>query len=344
MVERRKIQKTGSSSFIVTLPKEWIEVMGIRPGDYVLIYQYADKLIIVPSEKESVARLSAEIRVSEDVSVDEILRVIVSQYLAGYDAITIVFKPSTPNLAKKINAIKNMARAKLAGVEVVDETYNTLTLKILLSLRELPLARAIRRLHLIVNNMLIDALEAFKDKNMNLAEAVIQRDDEADRFHFMITRQLALALLDVRVMHELGISSPIETLNYRILARNLERIADHAVNISKRVKERPTECKYCNTIYELGKRVLDLFNKSMESIYRLNRKIAEEVIGESKTLIKELENILFKEILVGNISDQEKTVLALVYDSIRRIIRYSSGIAEATLNIKASRSSIIDIK
>ncbi|WFO75397.1 AbrB/MazE/SpoVT family DNA-binding domain-containing protein [Desulfurococcaceae archaeon MEX13E-LK6-19] len=343
MVERRKIQRTGSSSFIVTLPKEWIESMGIKPGDYVLVYEHADKLIITPSEKEG-SKLSTEIRVSESADVDEILRVIVSQYLAGYDTITIVFKPNTPGLAKKINTIKNMARAKLAGVEVVDETYNTLTLKILLNLRELPLTRALRRLHLIVNNMLVDALEAFKDKNMNLAEAVIQRDDEADRFHFMITRQLSLALLDIRVMHELGINNPIETLNYRILARNLERIADHAVNISKRVKERPDECRYCEKIYEFGKKVLELFNKSMESIYRLNRKIAEEVIRESQTLITELENLLSKEILVGHINDQEKIVLALIYDSLRRIIRYSSGIAEATLNIKASRTNIIDVK
>ncbi len=343
MVERRKIQKTGSSSFIVTLPKDWIDSIGIKPGDYVLVYEHGSKLIITPSYSEA-QQLSSEITVLKPVSVDEIFRVLVSQYLAGYDTITIVFKTNISGLAKKISELKNLARVKLAGVEVVDETYDTLVLKILLNLKELPLMRAIRRLHLIVNNMLADALEAFRTKNTGLAEAVIQRDDEADRFHFMIIRQLSLALLDIRIMHELGISNPVETLNYRILARNLERIADHAVNIAHNVFKRPNECTYCDKMYELGQRALSLLNKSMDSLYKLSRRIAEETILEAKNAVNDLQELLSKQILPSKISDSEKTILSMVYDSLRRIMRYSNGIAEATLNIKVARMRSINVK
>ncbi len=345
MVERRKIQRTGSSSYIVTLPKEWIDSIGVKPGDYVLIYEYGNKLIITPTYTEA-QQLSAEINVSSpDAGIEEIFRVLVAQYLAGYNTITIRFKEDIPGLARKISELKNLARVKLAGIEVVDETYNTLVLKILLNLEELPLMRAIRRLHLIVNNMLNDALRAFRDGNTGLAEAVIQRDDEADRFHFMITRQLALALLDIKIMHKLGIASPVETINYRILARNLERIADHAVNIAKRAFHRPNRCIYCGDIADLGEKALELFNKSMDSIYRLSRRTAEETISESFELIEMLQNLLFKKILSDQrISDLEKTTLSMVYDSLRRITRYSTGIAEATLNIKVARNNIVDIK
>ncbi|RLG83495.1 MAG: phosphate uptake regulator PhoU [Thermoprotei archaeon] len=343
MVERRKVQKTGSSSYIITLPKSWIDSIGAKPGDYVLVYEHGNKLIITPQHGET-QRLSAKITITEPVNIDEIFRVLISHYLTGYDTITIEFKPNIPNLAKNISELKNLARMKLAGVEVIDETYNTLVLKILLNLEELPLMRAIRRLHLIVNNMLTDALEAFKSKDVNLAEAVIQRDDEADRFHFMITRQLSLALLDIRIMHELGIMNPVETLSYRILARNLERIADHAVNIALSAYKRPNECTYCENIYEIGKKTIDLLNKAMDSLYKLSRKEAEEVIAYSQNVINELQSILSKEILVSNISDQEKITLTIMYDSLRRIVKYCSGIAEATLNIKVSRSTNIEIK
>ncbi len=345
MVERRKVQRTGSSSYIVTLPKEWIDNIGIRPGDYVLIYEHGNKLIITPTYTEA-QQLTSEIKIiSPDVGIEEIFRVVVAQYLAGYNTISLTFKEDIPGLARKISELKNLARVKLAGIEVVDETYNTLVLKILLNLEELPLMRAIRRLHLIVNNMLNDAIRAFRDGNKGLAEAVIQRDDEADRFHFMITRQLALALLDIRIMHSLGITSPVETINYRILARNLERIADHAVNIARRAFQRPKKCRYCNDMSDFGEKAVELFNKSMDSIYRLSRRTAEETIRESAILVNKLQELLSNKILIdAEITDLEKTTLSMIYDSLRRIIRYSSGIAEATLNIKVSRNNVVEIK
>ncbi len=343
MVEKRKIQKTGSSSYIVTLPKEWIDSMGLKSGDYVLIYEHEGKLVITPPKLES-GVLSGEIKVLKPVDNEQIFRILVAMYLSGYSNITITFNQSIPDLAKRLSDLKNRARIKLAGVEVVDETYNSVVMKILLDLKELPLIRATRRLHLIVNNMLKDALEAFKNNDRGLAEAVLQRDDEADRFHFMIVRQLALALLDIRVMHELGISNPVEAINYRIVARNLERIADHAVNIARRTFHRQSECVLCEETYDLGIRITNLFNKAMDGLYKLSRQQSEEVIHEAHEIVSEIEETLLNKILLGNISDQEKTLLTMIFDSLRRITRYSSGIAEATLNIKVSKSSITEIK
>jgi len=343
VVEKRKIQKTGSSSYIVTLPKEWIDMMGLKSGDYVLIYEHEGKLIIT-SPKAEARQLSGEIHIKEDIDNQEIFRVLVAMYLSGYDNIAVTFSSNIPNLARRISELKNMARIKLAGIEVVDETYNSISFKILLDLKELPLIRAIRRLHLIVNGMLNDALNAFIRKDRELAAAVIQRDDEADRFHFMIVRQLALALLDIKIMYELGISNPVEAINYRIVVRNLERIADHAVNIAKRIKHMPEQCMLCQETYELGQRIISTFNNAMDNLYKLGRKKAEEVIRDAQEIVREIEDILLNKILLGNISDQEKIVLTLIYDSLRRITRYSSGIAEATLNIKVNKNNVIDIK
>jgi len=343
MVEKRKIQKTGSSSYIVTLPKEWIDSMGLKSGDYVLIYEHEGKLVITPPKLE-LGVLSGEIKVLKPVDNEQIFRILVAMYLSGYSNITITFNQTIPDLAKRLSDLKNRARIKLAGVEVVDETYNSVVMKILLDLKELPLIRATRRLHLIVNNMLKDALEAFKNNDRGLAEAVLQRDDEADRFHFMIVRQLALALLDIRVMHELGISNPVEAINYRIVARNLERIADHAVNIARRTFHRPQECVLCEETYNLGMRIANLFNRAMDGLYKLSRQQSEEVIREAYDIVSEIEDTLLNKILVGSIGDQEKTVLTMVFDSLRRITRYCNGIAETTLNIKVSKSPITEIK
>jgi len=342
-LEKRKIQRTGSSSYIVTLPKEWIDSMGLKSGDYVYIYEYDDKLIITSSKAET-RRLKGEIRILKPVENDEVFRTLVGMYLSGYDNITVYYDPSIPNLAKRLNELKSYARIKLAGVEIVDETYNSVTLKILLNFKELPLIQAIRRLHLIVNNMLKDALDAFKNRNLERAETVIQRDDESDRFHFMIIRQLAQALLDISVMRELGIENPVEVLNYRIIARNLERIADHAVNIARRTFYREEKCVLCDEVYNLGLKVVNLFNNSMECFYKLSRTTCENVIREADEIVKFIESMLTEKILGSNISSSEKTLLTLIFDSLRRITRYSNGIAESALNIRVSKNPINEIK
>ena len=35
--ETRKIQYTGGSSYIVSLPKKWVQDLGLKQGDHVLI-------------------------------------------------------------------------------------------------------------------------------------------------------------------------------------------------------------------------------------------------------------------------------------------------------------------
>jgi len=342
-MERRKIQRTGSSSYIVTLPKRWVDLVGLKSGDYVYIYEYNDKLVIT-STKLEMRRPKGEIRVMKAVENSEVFRVLVGMYLSGYDTITIYYDPSIPNLAKRISEIKNYARIKLAGVEILDETFNTVTLRILLDFKELPLVNAIKRLHVIVSSMLNDALSSFCERDLERAEAVIQRDDECDRFHFMIVRQLSQALLDVGVMRELGIDNPIETLNYRIIARNLERIADHAVNIARRTSYRDQECILCSEVCEIGAKVKVLLDKSMDCFYRMSRTLCEEVIREAGEIVKLTETALTEKILVGEIKGGEKTVLTMVLDSLRRITRYSNGIAEASLNIEISKKPVVEIK
>jgi phosphate uptake regulator len=341
-IERRKVQKTGSSSFIITLPKEWVDAVKLKSGDHVYVYEYEGKLVIMPPEME-VFQSQSTIKVSADIPTDQVFRMLVASYLSGYSNITIIFNTNLPNLAKKVSDIKNLARVKLAGVEVVEESYNAVTFKILLNIKELPIVSALRRLHLIVNNMLQDGIEALLTNNRNLAEAVIQRDDEADRFHHMIVRELSMALIDVRIQHELGLSNIIEAMNYRIIARNLERIADHASNIAKRLLKTEKIAKV-DIIKNISYKTLEIFNKAMEALYSQSRRGAEEVIQGAREVVEQIDKILYEEIIPAKMEEREKAFLVMVCDNLRRIVRYSNGIAEASLNIKASKSPEIEVK
>jgi AbrB family looped-hinge helix DNA binding protein len=342
-IEKRRVQRTGSSSFIITLPKEWVEAVKLKSGDYVIVEKLGDKLVLIPPAAEP-AQLKITLRVYPGVDVMQVFRAIIAAYISGYNIINVLFEKSIPDLAKYISEVKNIVRVKLPGIEVIEETYNSVTFKVLLNIQEIPLINAIRRLHLIVNSMLQDCINLVKTNDLSIAHGIIQRDDEADRFHHMIVRELSMALLDVKTQHELGITNITETLSYRIIARNLERIADHAVNISKRILVVQGLKNGVNVVLDFLVKDTELFNKAMNALYTYSRREAEDVILESKKIVNEIEDVLHNKIIAASLEAKEKVSITLILDSVKRIARYSNGIAEAVLNIKIAKTSELDVK
>lgn len=342
-VEKRRVQRTGSSSFIITLPKEWVDAVKLKSGDYVLVEKLGDKLVLVPPSVEP-SQLKIAIRVHSAVDTLQVFRAILGAYISGYNIINVYLEKSIPDLARYVSELKNLVRIKLPGIEVIEESYNSVSFKVLLNIQEIPLISAIRRLHLIVNSMLQDCINLVKTNDLNIAHGVIQRDDEADRFHHMIVRELATALLDIKVQYELGIANITEALSYRVIARNLERIADHAVNISRRILAMQGLKNGSSFILDFLIKDTELFNKAMNALYTYSRREAEDVISESRRIVNEIEDTLYNRVLLSSLDVKEKVTITLILDSIKRIARYSNGIAEAVLNIKIAKTSELDIK
>ena len=90
-----------------------------------------------------------------------------------------------------------------------------------------PYAR-IPRMAEIATTMLTDSLEAFKNRDADLARQICDRDDEVDALYDQIYRQLVDFML-----HDPGTIDRATHLTW--VAHNLERIADRVTNICERV-------------------------------------------------------------------------------------------------------------
>ncbi|NLY91507.1 MAG: phosphate signaling complex protein PhoU [Firmicutes bacterium] len=77
-------------------------------------------------------------------------------------------------------------------------------------------------------NMLDVALRAFLDGNVDLAEAVCRKDEEADNLCDDIYKELT-----TKVLTQGEPSWARQTIRFNMIARYLERIADHATNIGE---------------------------------------------------------------------------------------------------------------
>lgn len=86
----------------------------------------------------------------------------------------------------------------------------------------------IPRMAVIAQGMLRDALDAFVRRDLALAQAVLNRDDELDNLKTLVFRDL--------IDHMLGDRATIEpSLDLILISRHLERIGDHATNIAEDV-------------------------------------------------------------------------------------------------------------
>src|SRR5947199_6964668 len=175
----------------------------------------------------------AEVTVTpqRDQDREQVLRTILAQYLAGYDIIRVSFPASSkPDLR---TYLREAARRMFVGSEIIEESKDELIVQCLSSYGDLPTPKIISRMSLIAKLMLRDAVESLRSKDRALAEEVIKRDEEIDRFYLFIVRQLTMAVLNRSLIQEIGLSDPRDCLVYRVVSKSLERIADHATRIAE---------------------------------------------------------------------------------------------------------------
>jgi phosphate uptake regulator len=166
--ETRKLQYTGGSSYIVSLPKKWIQDLGLKQGDHVVIMRQANSVLQISpaSRKVGKEQKDATIEVGKDNNPYFIARKLIALYFLGYNVITIVPKEERL-LAEQREVIKNIVRRVLMGTEIIADSASGITLQVLINLLDLSVDAAFKRMLLIAKSMYRDTLLALQENNRN---------------------------------------------------------------------------------------------------------------------------------------------------------------------------------
>jgi phosphate uptake regulator len=333
--EVRKVQLTGGSTYIISLPKRWVEKVGISRGSIVSITQRDDLTLLLQPQGaggEGGSR-RAVITVSDEVTPDSLMRRVVSAYLIGYSIIQIRNPVKRIDLVQRYT-VKDFTRKKLVGTEILSDLPNELTLQVLLSHEELSVKDALRRMSLIAASMHRDAIATLAMGDPQLAKEIISVDDEVDRFSFYIIRLLKAAVVDTHVLREIGLSSPRECLGYRLLTKSIERMADHASKIAQY-----SLGLVLNTISEevmeelrgLSETALRVFEEAVEALFEEDYDAADGVMEMAAgTRVMEAGAV---QKIIKYASPEDVPALRLIVESILRTSEYGSDIAEIVLNL-----------
>src|SRR5215210_1318885 len=328
----RKVQFTGRSTYVLSLPKRWIEEMHVKAGDRVtLIRELDNSLSIVPiftGIKESPNEVTAVVSPTE--SGNTLRRKVVSIYLAGYNIIHLKLKSGRMNPALR-DAVREVVRRNLVGTEMIADATDNITLQVLLSLPELSVSTAIRRMYLIASSMHKDAMSALVELNYELAKEVIRSDDEVDRFSFYVFRNLVMATKNGRVLREMGLKNPSDCLSCRVAAKSIERVADHASSIADKaikLKGKIPE-KFLQKIDKMSHLALTVLGDSVEALLRREYQLADKTVDDAEN-IRTLEDDVITALEKDRADDLGNIKLAL--EDIRRTAEYASDIAEVAMN------------
>jgi len=332
--ETRKLQMTGGSTYILSIPKRWIIQNQLKKGSALLIREEEDgSLSILSPELRRMDKMEEVfIKVSPNEESNAVIRKVVSAYLVGYNVITVMAEKNQNLSLKQRNAIKNFARHLLVGTEIVTDAPAEVTLQVLLSYPELSVQSALRRMCVITSSMHKDVITALKELNQQLAKSVITTDNEVDRFNLYIIRQLKTAIQNSRIIKEIGLSNARDCLGYRLVTKSVERTADHATSIAENVLplKKPLNAATFKRIEKMSSIAVSMFENSIESLFKQDFNLAESLIEKAKEVAS-----LEKEALASfqKIESEGIANLRLIIESIRRTAEYATDIAEIVLNL-----------
>ena len=328
-MEIRRVQFTGGSSYVLTLPKEWVDAKKIKKNDPIGIEVQPDGTLTITTAtaREPVQRVK-EFEITESIEPDYLFRLLIGAYIAGFTTIILRSSDRFPPVVRTV--VRNFTQMTI-GQEVIDETEQAITLKDLLSPAEMPFANSIKRMYVIVRAMHEDAIAAIRARNLDLAKDVTARDNDVDRLHWLIARQNNMVLSNTELSKRMGIT-PVMANHYLLISRIIERIGDHAERIAETVPRLPEgeiDATTMDKIAQASRTALAIFDRSIVSFFDADMQKAQ----------KNIESLYALESLcdgITSVASRTETTSAIalgsIMGSIRRVGEYSADIAENVIN------------
>src|SRR5574341_902024 len=293
--ETRKIQFTGKSSYIVSLPKKWVEDIGLKPGEQVVIIRQGNSPLQIAPAKKQLAKTAKEatIEISRNDERSKPIRKLIALYLLGFNVINVRAKDGRLTTDQR-DAVKDTVRKVLMGTEITGDSTDGMTIKVLINIVELSVEAAFKRMLLIAKSMLKDVMLALHESNLDLAKEVIRSDDEVDRFSFYIIRQLKIAIQNEHMLKDMGFENARSCLGYRVIVKNIERVGDHAVGIAKDLLEfkKPIRKSVMEEIREMSNFYLSVLDEACLSLFKNDFTQAEIAIQKTAEITKYEKKVL----------------------------------------------------
>ncbi len=324
----RRLQQTGGQtidgkksggSYLIILPKEWIDRQKLKKGDPVVVAEREDGCLIIDPRLPK----AGETQFTEVPMESNLRWAITSKYLLGFDEIRVTSKQPITNTQR--DELKRIIK-RFVALEVTEETENQMVIQCLVDPSTLPVIKAMKRMNLVTSRMLSDAMKAYFEGDKGLANDVVERDDEVDRLFFLIVRELRSVIQYPRMSETMGIT-PVAALDLRLAAQYIERIADLAVDVANRT-DKALSGATTKKMKDIAENVQKMHSESVSNLFKFNTEKVAWVIAAEKDTIQRIGKIRLE--IISSPKEEPQTQLDVV-DCFLRIGETAKDIADLAL-------------
>lgn len=324
-METRKVQKAGRSSFVVSLPAEWVKAHGIGKNDPVEMEVNSDGSIAIypqhmPAREEG--RLVIDFSHPSDRTM--VLRKLIGGYIGGCNAMEI--HPGS-QCAASARALAADFTSMTIGQEIVEEDRHRIVIEDIANPAEMPMIRALKRMHYVAREVLECSIDAMDGNPSTSVKEIEAMEKDVDRLQWLVARKHSIFLRYPSTAAKESMMLPESNL-YFLASRQMERISDHAVSIARICDRRPKSNLKNSGISEIGAKCLVIYDKAMKALFDLDISLANSTIDEVLAMEEG-----FGKLMENGMSHRSgNAVPQYVAGSLRRVAEYSMGICENTID------------
>jgi len=347
LIEVRKLQKVGAATLTVSLPKKWVLKKGLKPGDMVTLVENEDgSLRVDVGEVKKAETLVYTINYDLCNSNRTLTRLIIGAYLQGADIIKII--SSNALTTDVINGIQ-AAVDRLPGLEIIEQTYRTVTIQSFIDPSKFPIEVLLKRLQILVASMLNQVVSSISEgTSLNISE-IARQESKVDELYFLTIRQIFLALRRWYLSMALGIDSPIYAAGVRLVAKTLEDMGDTIESMAKglsSIHKFPLKIspEVAKKLEELGTTVQSLFSKTMKALFNLDADLLNDILNNISYMLEQQDKLTDDVLLMVNGEKLTSSIKTIIW-GFMCIVRNCEVIAEVAFNrLTRIPSNIISIE
>jgi len=277
---KRKVTLHGPATLSVSLPLKWARKYGVRKGDEVDVIEHENGLYI-GSLKGKKEILKIDIDISE-LDRTSILVLIQSLYRYGYDEININTKKLTTthyrtNKEKNISSIIHEAVNRLIGSELISSSTNKFTIKYVTKESEENLDIIIRRIFLLLLEMMQSYTLACEKNEKKIQESLEFQHNNIKKF----------INYSLRLLNKYGHPDVKKTSFYFSIISSLSKIEDLIKNASRTILSHDIAIEKGSIPF------IKQLDKSIRLYYELFYKCTYEKMGELSDNRDRFKNRLF---------------------------------------------------
>ncbi|WP_406657597.1 PhoU domain-containing protein [Methanolobus sp. ZRKC2] len=317
-MDTRKVQVTGKSTYIVTIPKKWAVKSKLKSGSQLSILYAEDGSLIIKPPGFKEGKKTKKIKV--DKKLEHLKRDIIGLYIVGdHQTIEIQGTGMSREFREQIKDICN----RLVGFELVESNETTLIIQNYLDSDEFTIEKGIKRMSSIIYLMLDELFQAFEDNDRSICKDIIKRDDDIDRMFILVSKQY-VNRMNLKKASKNDNLSLIEAFYYRLAGSNIERIGDHITKIALHYEYTDMHPEVLDSLKELCNELQKIFMDSVESLRESDNELANEVLENGEEFDSRL-------VIAGNLQAEDS--IEIIIDSFSRIKDYASNIAEHAIDL-----------